>query len=154
VKPDLRALDSCHGLCEKYAALHCAVAGGTLELFINVDAMHYVAPNSVGARFENLLIGTRPYTGRVLLNTFGVYCVHNMTRSDVGSAVKTSEAAKRAVVAVVSDAVSRAQAFGHIETLRRCATERTRRVDRAYLETERDTLVKRLADIERELAAL
>lgn len=150
----MKSLDSSHRLCEQYASLHCATAGGVIKLFIYVDAMHYVAPNSVGASFENLLIGTRPYTGRVLLNPSGVYCVHNMTRSDVGSAVKVSDAAKRAAVQAVTDAVSRAQAFGYIDVLRRCTSERTRRVDRAHLESERAGLLKRLAEIDQELAAL
>lgn len=142
-----RVLDHSHRLCLEYARLTTLTSGGPIDLYIDGEGR----PSTY---FESLVVRGAPYSGRTGYTPQGAFCVLDMRRTDLGYSVGVTNAARAKALEIVNHAIVCARFAGHLDTLRKATEDRRIRCERRCLVAERQTLLTRLAEIDRGLAAL
>jgi hypothetical protein len=139
------ALDHSHRLCLEYARLTALTSGGPIDLYIEGEGR-------VAAIFDGLVVRGAPYSGWSSYTPQGVRCLRDLRRTDLGFTSNVTSAARGAVLTAVNHAIT--CAHDHLDALNKATADRGVRCKRRDLTAERETLLARLAEIDRGLAAL
>lgn len=140
-------LDHSHKLCLEYARLTTLTSGGPIELYLDSEGR----PSTY---FESLVVRGAPYSGRTGYTPQGALCLLDLRRTDLGFTDKVTNAARAKALEIINHAIVCARFHGHLDMLRKATEDMSLRRERHNLETERQTLLARLAEIDRGLAAL
>ena len=141
-------LDHSHRLCLEYARLTTLTSGGPIDLYL--DGGH----GRASTYFEGLVVRRVPYSGRTGYTPQGARCLLDLRRTDLGFSGTVTNAARAKALEIVNHAIVCARFHGHIDALSKATEDRRIRCERRDLTDERATLVARLAEIDRGLAAL
>ena len=140
-------LDHSHRLDVEHARLTTLTSGGPIDLYL--DGTGHIA-----AYFEGLVVRGAPYSGRTSYTPQGALCLLDLRRTDLGFTGTVTNAARAKALEIVNHAIVCARFQGHIDTLSKATEDRRIRCERRDLNAERETLLARLAEIDRGLAAL
>lgn len=143
-------LDEWHVLDPELAQLHTYRAGGKLSIYCSFDR--------IDANFEGIVVRGKAYRG---------WTTHGETsREDAERRLcqchgpggwlskPPSDAAKRALLAIVNEVIEHARRAGHIDALMRATEARDNLSRRRTLTGRRDELRAELVKVEAELAAI
>lgn len=142
-----RVLDHSHRLDVEHARLTTLTSGGPIDLYL--DGTGHIA-----AYFEGLVVRGAPYSGRTSYTPQGALCLLDLRRTDLGFSAAVTNAARAKALEIVNHAIVCARFAGHLDTLRKATEDMNTRRERRRLVAERQTLLTRLAEIDRGLAAL
>ena len=140
-------LDHSHRLCLQYARLAVATEGGQIDLYLD-------STGRVGAYFEGLRLRGAPYSARTGYTPQGALCLLDLRRTDLGFSDRVTNAARAKALEIVNHAIACARFNGHLDMLSKATDDLRVRSERRTLTSERETLLARLAEIDRGLAAL
>lgn len=134
-----KQLDEYHVLDTHLAQLHTYRAGGKLSI--------YSSFGNIDANFEGITVRGKDYRG---------WTTHERRFSQCHGpggwlGKPASDAAKRAILAIINEAIEHARRCGHIVELERATAARDNLSRRNSLTHERDQLRKKLAEVEAEL---
>jgi hypothetical protein len=141
------ALDHSHRLCLEYARLTTLTSGGPIDLYLDSEGR-------ASSYFEGLVVRGVPYSGRTGYTPQGALCLLDLRRTDLGFSGTVTNAARAKALEIVNHAIVCARFHGHLDALSKATEDRRIRCERRELTDERATLVARLAEIDRGLAAL
>ena len=129
------------------ARLPTRSSGGPIDLYLD-------GTGRIAAYFEGLVVRGAPYSGRTNYTPQGALCLLDLRRTDLGFSAAVTNAARAKALEIVNHAIVCARFAGHLDTLRKATEDMNTRRERRRLVAERQTLLTRLAEIDRGLAAL
>ena len=141
------ALDHSHRLCLEYARLTTLTSGGPIDLYLDSEGR-------ASTYFEGLVVRGVPYSGRTGYTPQGALCLLDLRRTDLGFSGTVTNAARAKALEIVNHAIVCARFQGHLDALSKATEDMSVRRERHNLEAERQTLLTRLTEIDRGLAAL
>ncbi len=142
-----RVLDHSHRLDVEFARLTTLTSGGPIDLYLDGEGR-------IAAYFEGLVVRGAPYSGRTGYTPQGALCLLDLRRTDLGFTSSVTNAARAKALEIVNHAIVCARFHGHLDTLSKATEDLRIRRERRDLNAERDTLLTRIAEIDRALAAL
>ena len=140
-------LDHSHRVDVESARLTTLTSGGPIDLYLD-------GTGRIAAYFEGLVVRGAPYSGRTNYTPQGALCLLDLRRTDLGFTACVTNAARAKALEIVNHAIVCARFAGHLDTLRKATEDMNTRRERRRLVAERQTLLTRLAEIDRGLAAL